>query len=454
MIGFQLSQMARLLGAAHAGSDVFFQSVGSDTRQLQPGQLFVALQGPHFDGHDYLRQAAEAGAVAAMVSQDPAHPLPVLLVEDTRLGLGRLAAVWRGASSATLVAVTGSNGKTTVKEMIAAMLAFCGPVLATRGNLNNEIGLPLTLTRLQEQAFAVVELGANRPGEIGYLSHIARPNIAVLNNAGRAHLEGFGDLEGVARAKAEIIQGLSADGCLVLNADDSWSSLWRELASGRRIRSFGMHQAADVWSPESGLEIRWRQEHFFSRFPVTTPEGELEVELQLAGRHNQMNALAAIAAAQLAGAGPAEMRAGLERLRPVPGRLYPRAGNGGIGLIDDSYNANPESVAAAIAVLASAPGRRFLVLGELAELGPGRDACYREIGESAKRAGIDDLYAVGGAGLAADSFGAGGCRFDRLPQLIDSLSGQLQSGDRVLVKGSRSAAMERVVEALTAGEGN
>ena len=454
MIGFNLSEMAAAIGAGQLGADVRFQSVSSDTRLLRSGDLFVALRGPNFDGHDYLQQASASGAVAAMVSRETVSPLPCLLVDDTRAGLGRLAAVWRGVSEAKLLAVTGSNGKTTVKEMLAAILSFSGSVLATRGNLNNEIGLPLTLTRLQDHDFAVVELGASRAGEIGYLSDIAKPDVAILNNAGHAHLEGFGDLEGVARAKAEIVRGLADDGCFVFNADDRWAPLWRELAQDRHTLSFGVLQAADVWSSASSLEIRWRDNAFFSRFPVTTPQGELEVELQLAGRHNQMNALAAIAAAQMVGAGPDALRAGLEQLQPVKGRLCPLPGRDGVGLVDDSYNANPDSVAAAIEVLASAPGRRFLVLGELAELGSGTDSFYREIGESAQRAGIDSLYAVGCAGLAADSFGAGGRRFDDLRPLIDKLSDELQAGDRVLVKGSRSAAMERVVDALAVAEGD
>ena len=454
MIDFSLSETVAALGARQLGADVRFQSVSSDTRALQPGDLFVALRGPNFDGHDYLRQARESGAAAAMVSRESSAPLPCLLVDDTRAGLGRLAALWRAASDATLVAVTGSNGKTTVKEMIAAILGFNGSVLATRGNLNNDIGLPLTLTRLQDHPFAVVELGASRAGEIAYLSGIARPDVAVLNNAGHAHLEGFGDLQGVARAKAEIILGLADDGCFVFNADDRWSPLWCELAQGRRTYSFGMRRKADVWSPETGPEIRWQNNAFLSRFPVNTPQGELEVELQLAGRHNQMNALAAVAAAQMAGAGPQELRAGLERVRPVKGRLYPLAGRDGIGLIDDSYNANPDSVAAAIEVLACAPGRRFLVLGELAELGPGTDAFYRGIGEQAKTAGIDSLYALGRAGLAADSFGPDGRRFDHLQRLIDDLHAELDPGDRVLVKGSRSAAMERVIQAFVVPEDN
>jgi UDP-N-acetylmuramoyl-tripeptide--D-alanyl-D-alanine ligase len=337
--------------------------------------------------------------------------------------------------------------------MIASILAGLGSVLATRGNLNNEIGLPLTLLRLQEQAYAVVELGASRAGEIGYLSRIAQPDVALINNAGAAHLEGFGSLEGVARAKGEIISGLAREGHFVFNADDAWAPLWRELAEGHPIRSFGSRQPADVWSPPGALELRWTEAGFVSRFPVTTPQCELEIEFCLAGEHNRMNALAAIAAAQLLGAEPEQMRAGFERLEPVKGRLQPLRGRDGISLIDDSYNANPDSVAAAIRVLATAPGRRFLVLGELAELGPGAKRLYREIAELARSAGIDRLYTVNGAGLAGECFGAGGSVFPSQARLIEGLQQDLRAGDRVLVKGSRRAGMERVIAALAEQEG-
>jgi UDP-N-acetylmuramoyl-tripeptide--D-alanyl-D-alanine ligase len=416
--------------------------------------LFVALQGPRFDGHDCLRQAQQQGAVAALVSHRCDAPLPQLVVADTRLALGQLAALWRDQGRATVVAVTGSNGKTTVKEMLAAILGETAPVLATRGNLNNDIGLPLTLLRLQDEPWAVVELGASGPGEIDYLTRIARPDVALLNNAGPAHLEGFGDIEGVARAKAEIIHGLAADGCFVFNADYAWAGLWRELAAGRRMRSFAVSRPADVTSPAAALSVQWQGDGFISRFPVVTPQGEMEVELSLAGEHNRMNALAAITVALELGIDLAQIRRGLAALKPVTGRLQPLSGSGGIHLIDDSYNANPDSVQAAIQVLAAAPGRRLLVLGELAELGPGREAFLHALGEQARAAGIDRLYALNGAGVAADGFGPGGERAANLKQLLQRLHETLQPGDRVLVKGSRSAGMERVVQALAAGEGD
>ncbi len=451
MISFSLSQTADLLRGHLLGADATFASVSTDSRKVKQGDLFVALRGPRYDGHDYLPQAAAAGAVGAMVERDLPIDLPRLQVADTCSALGRLAAAWRGSVTVPVIAVTGSNGKTTVKEMIASILQCRGSVLATTGNLNNHIGLPLTLLELQEQEYVVVELGASAPGEIGYLSAIAQPDVAVLNNAGRAHLEGFGTLEGVARAKGEIVAGLKTDGVLVFNGDDPWADLWRELAAGYRVLSFGLERPADVFSPAREEESGWDSRGFYNRFPVQTPRGTLEIELRLAGRHNRANALAAIAATQQLGVGDDEIRRGLSELKPVTGRLQPLAGRGGVQLIDDSYNANPDSVVAAISVLATAPGRRYLVLGELAELGEDVDRFYQGLGEQARAAGIDHLYGVGPAGRAAEAFGRGGRIFENRERLIDALHQDLESGDRVLVKGSRRAGMEQVIRALVAG---
>jgi len=454
MIAFSLAQTAKQLNGQLVGGDVRFQSVSTDSRTLCEGDLFVALQGPNFDGHEHLGQAQTQGAVAAMVSRQVPSDLPQLQVADTRLGLGQLAASWRRASRAEVVAVTGSNGKTTVKEMIAAILSRQGRTLATAGNLNNEIGLPLTLLRLQDEAYAVVELGANHPGEIKYLSDIAQPDIALLNNAGSAHLEGFGSLEGVARAKAEIISGLAESGVFLFNADDRWASLWRELAADRKICTFGMQHEADVSSPEAAIETHWNESGFFSRFPVATPIGEVEIDLPLAGRHNRMNALAAIAATQLMGISLQQIRAGLLGLQPVPGRLQPVVGAGGVRIIDDSYNANPDSVAAAIAVLATAPGRRILVLGDLAELGLEAELRHERLGRQAQEAGIERLYCLGDLSRAtAQGFGMAAQWFQDHASLIAALKAQLTRGDTVLIKGSRSARMEQVVKALVIGGG-
>ncbi|HHH38661.1 MAG TPA: UDP-N-acetylmuramoyl-tripeptide--D-alanyl-D-alanine ligase, partial [Sedimenticola sp.] len=411
MIGYRLSELATPLQGRLLGGDAAFTRVSTDTRTLQPGDLFVPLQGPRFDGHDHLDAARLRGAVGALVSRGGAHPLPALKVADTLAGLGALARLWRQESPAPVVAVTGSNGKTTVKEMLASILGLQAEVLSTRGNLNNAVGLPLTLLRLQQQRWAVVEMGASAPGEIGYLSDIARPDLALLINAGRAHLEGFGSVEGVARAKAEILRGLKAGGFFVYNADDPFAPLWAELAAGWPTRTFGIRARADVVSPEPALELRWEGDGFVSRFPVHCASGEMEIELSLAGQHNRLNALAAIAAAEALGVGPETIRAGLKRLRPVAGRLRPLRGRGGARLIDDTYNANPDSVMAAIAVLTQLPGRPLLVLGELAEMGVEGPRFYREIGTRAREAGVRALYALGGAGAAVAGFGPGGRGF-------------------------------------------
>lgn len=451
MIAFALSDLAQRLAGELQGNDVEVRAVGIDTRTLQPGDLYVALRGPNFDGHDYLDMAAEQGACAAMVSRDIAHRLPRLKVTDTRRALGQLAAEWRRAGHARVVAVTGSNGKTTVKEMLAAILGQNASVLATRGNLNNDIGLPLTLTRLQDEDYAVLELGANHPGEIDYLSRIAAPDVALLINAGRAHLEGFGDLEGVARAKAEILNGLATTGTFVYNADDHFAPLWRELAAGRQCLGFGHGANADIRSP-GAARLSWDEQGFVSHFQVQTPTGTFEIALGLAGEHNRMNALAACAGAIALGVPVEQIQAGLASLRPVAGRLCPVSNALGIRLIDDSYNANPDSVAAAIAVLAGAPGRRTLVLGDLAELGAGASALHAQLGEQAQAAGIEHLYTCGRlSAAAAKAFGAGAVHFSDRQTLAAYLAEHLDAGDSILVKGSRSAAMEQVVHGLTEG---
>ncbi len=457
MIDLSLSEIARFTNGRLLGKDVTFTSVSTDSRTLQPGQLFVALIGPNFDGHDYLLQVHEAGAVAALVQQELVVDMPCLLVPDTMKALGVIAALWRDKSKAMLAAITGSNGKTTVKEMLAAIMARKGTTLATRGNLNNEIGLPMTMLRLQDEAYAVVEIGANHPGEIEPLSRIAKPDVALITNAGRAHLEGFGSLEGVAMAKGEIIDGLGQDGCLVLNADDAFAGFWRELAGSRRIVSFGFDPSADVSAAMEDLRPEWREDGFYNCFPVRTPQGEFEVELGLAGTHNCKNAMAAIAAAGVMGASQEEIKAGLRDVQPVKGRLCPVAGLDGVRIIDDSYNANPDSVAAAIYVLTGmgdSAQRRFLVLGELAEVGDGIAEIYQQLGERARKAGVDQVYAVGAAAAVAASFGQGGHGFQQKEQLLEQLKNELRSGDMVLVKGSRAAGMESVVHGLCQGEVN
>ena len=453
MIAFQLSEAAQVLNGQLFGKDARFAAVGTDTRTLGPGELFVAIKGPHFDGHEFLSVAAQQGAVGALVEHEVQSSLPQIRVESSLRGLGQLAAAWRDKAPAFVIGITGSNGKTTLKEMCAAILGQGHSVLATRGNLNNDIGMPLTLTRLQEEEFAVIEMGANHAGEISYLTNICRPDVAVLNNAGRAHLEGFGSLEGVARAKAEIMEGLGEDGTFVFNADDRFAGLWRELAGERRQLTFGVQLEADVSSAPDSYRIEWGEQGFVAAFEVAAAGSIFDINLRLAGEHNRMNALAAIAACQVAGASVAQMRAGLASLKPVAGRLAPLPGCGGARLIDDSYNANPDSVIAALKVLSAAPGRRTLVLGDLGELGPEQQALHAELGRRATEAGIDCLISCGQLSRAAsDSFEGESQHFESQGALIDQLGVQLGAEDSVLIKGSRASAMDRVVKALSMEE--
>jgi len=449
----RMSGLATIVDGELRGPDQRFDGVSTDSRTLQRGDLFVALHGPTFDGHDYLQIASERGAAGALVDRPTQANIATVEVDDTLLGLGRLARKWRMRCPALLIAVTGSNGKTTLKEMIAAILSRRGQVLATRGNLNNEIGVPLTLCRLREEAFAVIEMGASHAGDIDYLTGLARPDIAVLNNAGRAHLEGFGSVEGVARAKAEIINGLGSDGMFVFNADDRFAGLWRELAGTHRQLTFGVMRKADVSSPAGDYRVVWRQGSFEARFPVMCAQGEAELSLRLAGEHNRMNALAATASSLAAGASLQDAATALATLQPVAGRLCPLAGLNGSRLIDDSYNANPDSVIAALRVLAAAPGRRTLVLGDLAELGSDAQSLHAQLGERATSFGIERLMTVGDLSAHAGSTFSGEHRhFADHQALADALMAGASADDSILVKGSRSARMEQVVSALQAQE--
>lgn len=446
---WMLSEATARIGGRVVGADVRFDAVGSDSRGDCSRQLFVALHGARFDAHGFVAQAGQQGAAAALVDHRVDADIPQLIVDDTRSGLGRLAAAWREHVKGRVIAVTGSNGKTTCKEMIAAVLGQVGSVHATSGNLNNDIGLPLSLLAARDQDFLVLEMGANHPGEIADLTAIGRPDIAVITNAGRAHLEGFGSLEGVARAKGEIAQGLPADGTFIVPSDSPWSDLWRDLAAGRRVLTCGPDATADVRVEADGIQGIWDQDGFRTDFTVRADGSELKLELGLAGTHNIRNALVAVAVAGVFGVGPEAIRAGLAGLKPVPGRLYPRRCPGGLRLIDDSYNANPDSVRAAIEVLVGLPGRHWLVLGDLAELGSDAEALHRDLGAAARAAGVEVLYTVGILSApAAEAFGAGGKHFHDQVSLISALRGHLGPHDLVLVKGSRAAAMEQVADAI------
>jgi UDP-N-acetylmuramoyl-tripeptide--D-alanyl-D-alanine ligase len=439
-----LSLAADALHSRYHGRDVVFNGVSTDTRTLKQGDLFVALTGPRFDGHLFLAEALGAGAAGAMVSRQIETTLPTIEVEDTRIALGSLASFWRAQFNIPLVAVTGSNGKTTVKNMIASIFGQSAPVCATQGNLNNDIGVPLTLLMLRkEHRHAVIEMGMNHRGEIAYLSNLAKPTVAVITNAAHAHLEGLGSVEQVAQAKGEIFSGLADTGIAVINADDPFSKLWRDLAAPRQVMTFGMENPADVsaeYQPTDGGSL----------VSMKTTEGDIEMQLPLLGKHNVMNALTAATASIAGGASLADIRNGLEKLQAVSGRLEIKKGINGARILDDTYNANPDSVGAGLQVLREANGERVLVLGDMAELGQASEEIHRRVGELARRVGVHRLFAVGPLSRhAASAFGKGGKHFASQEEAADALLDVLHSDMTVLVKGSRSMHMERVVAGIT-----
>ncbi|BAU72688.1 UDP-N-acetylmuramoylalanyl-D-glutamyl-2,6- diaminopimelate--D-alanyl-D-alanine ligase [Metapseudomonas furukawaii] len=434
------------LQAELVGSDVSFDGVSSDSRKIGPGQLFVALVGPRFDGHDYLADVAAKGAVAALVQRKVADaPIPQLLVSDTRDGLGRLGAYNRDGFTGRVAAVTGSSGKTTVKEMLASILRTQGTVLATRGNLNNDLGVPLTLLELAPgHDSAVIELGASRVGEIRYTVGLTRPQVAILNNAGTAHVGEFGGPEKIVEAKGEIIEGLAADGIAVLNRDDRAFDIWFARAAGRKVLSFGVADARADFRAEN-LE---RDARGCVGFSLRGLAGEADIQLNLLGGHNVANALAASAAAYALGVPLVGIREGLESLQPVKGRAVAQLAASGMRVIDDSYNANPASMLAAVDILAGFSGRTILVLGDMGELGDWAEEGHREVGAYA-RGKVSALYAVGPLmAHAVTAFGDQGRHFADQASLIQALADEQDNNTTILIKGSRSAAMDKVVAAF------
>jgi UDP-N-acetylmuramoyl-tripeptide--D-alanyl-D-alanine ligase len=443
----RLSEAATALAARRWGPDCLFQGFAIDSRRVAQGNLFVALRGPRYDGHTFLHQARARGAAACLVERRNSTVLPSVVVHDTRAGLGELARAWRSRFSLPLVAVTGSNGKTTVKELVAAILDGVGPTLATAGNLNNEIGVPCTLLGLgEEHQFAVVEMGANRPGEIARLSSMALPTVAVITQCAPAHLEGFGSIDGVARAKGELIEGADAAATIVINGDDCYAPLWRELAGGRPCLAFGLEQEAEVTAT-------WRPSPRGTEITLTTPVGSSKVQLPLLGRHNVLNALAATSAALAIGVPLDLIRTGLERAPQLTGRLQILpAVHAGAVVINDSYNANPASMSVALDVLAGYPGQRWLVVGDMGELGADTSRFHWQVGELARARGVQRLYAVGEQSQwAVQAFGEGAAHFVKQGALIKAITSEMRADLTVLVKGSRAMRMEEVVDALTGG---
>lgn len=443
-----LSEIAQCVRGTLVGKDAAVSTVSIDSRTLQPGDLYVAIKGRHFDGHSFVDQAGQAGAIAAMVQQEAARSIPQIVVADTHRALAELAGAWRKKTAVSVVGMTGSNGKTTVKEMVAAILAVNAPVLFTQGNLNNDIGVPLTLLRLNEQhRYAVIEMGANHPGEIAYTSAVAQADVVIITNVGPAHIEGFGSLDGIARAKGEIIETLGQDGVAVINRDDAYFDYWKKLAGSRKTLSFGLHAGADVTAKDIHTDICNRA--FITRFELLTAAGNLSVRLQLAGQHNVVNALAAAAASLALGFGLDQIRQGLESVKPVTGRLQPLVSRMGNIVIDDTYNANAASLKAGLDVLASCGGEPWLVLGAFGEQGPESAKIHAEIGEMIKAGGVVRLLATGeDARNTVSSFGEGATYFDDQQDLIGALKQELKGSETILIKGSRAQRMENVAAAL------
>jgi len=447
-----LSQAAQVLGCELVGHEVLFTSVSSDSRAINAGDLFVALQGENYDGAAFVASATQSGAVAALIKttsyRGVESPCPLLLVDDTRLALGRLAAHWRAQFNIPVIAVTGSNGKTTVKEMLASILRAAtgddNAVLATLGNLNNDIGVPLTLLKLRAvHRYAVIEMGMNHKGEIEYLTRLAQPDVAIVNNAGSAHLAGLGSVDAVARAKGEAFTGLSPQGTAVINADDAYAPLWRELADGHTIIEFGLEK-------NGAVHAQWQVKGYGVHIEVDMPQGNFSVQLQVPGVHNVRNALAATAAALALHVPVTAIAAGLERFSGVTARLQRKTALHGAMLIDDSYNANPASLYAALEVLAQNTGKKILVLGDMGELGEDAVHLHSAIGAEARRFGVDQLLALGKlTPHTVHEFGAGARHFERIEDLFAVLDKNLDINSTVLVKGSRFMRMERVVQHCT-----
>jgi UDP-N-acetylmuramoyl-tripeptide--D-alanyl-D-alanine ligase len=444
-----LSDAAAMLGASFAGPDAVVHRVSTDSRAIQPGDLFFGLRGERFDGGAFAARALQQGAAGVVLDRTQAPEIgDALRVDDTRLALGRLAAAWRQRFGIPVAAITGSNGKTTVKEMLAAILrAETGSdeaVLATEGNLNNDIGLPLMLLRVRpHHRFAVLEMGMNHAGEIDYLTRIARPDVALVNNAMTAHIGLLGSVEAIARAKGEIFNGLGPGGIALFNADDAHAALWRDANTARSVIDFGMQRPA---------RVRGSYDATTSALAIELLDVHLDVTLQVPGVHNAMNALAAAAAAFALDVSPACIVEGLEGFSGIEGRLQSKPALHGATFIDDTYNANPDSVRAALAVLAQYPGRKLLVLGDMGELGAGAPAMHAEIGRAARAAGVERLFALGELSReTVAAFGTGAMHFERIEELLAEVENALGADTVALVKGSRFMQMERVVKSFTEG---
>jgi UDP-N-acetylmuramoyl-tripeptide--D-alanyl-D-alanine ligase len=444
MIKLSLLEIAQQLNYLLPAHDAVFTGISTDTRTIQTNNLYVAIRGEQFDGHTFIEKASQQGAIAALVDHPMDCPIPQLIAKDTIEALGKITALWRNQFSLPIIGVTGSNGKTTLKNMLAnILLAACKQdpqkILATEGNLNNHIGLPLMLARLSAQhQFAVLEMGMNHFNEIAYLTQLAKPSVAVITNAAECHLEGVGDVAGVARAKGEIFLGLTPGGTAVLNADDAHFNYWKELTTKYHLLSFGLENKADVTATLNSNHII-----------VHTPSGQEKITLTLLGIHNIMNALAATASALALNIDLATIKQGLENTHPTAGRLQEYRLANGVKIIDDTYNANPFSTKAAIHTLASMPGTKILILGDMKELGNNAEEFHTRTGQVAHQAGIQHLFTYGNMSKRiAEGFGKNAEHFTDREELLNAVQPFLQKDVTVLIKGSRAMEMEYFVKRL------
>ncbi len=444
MIEDTLAAAAHIMNGTLLGADRSFAGVSTDSRTLGRDELFFALQGPNFDGRAFVSIAAEMNAAAAVLPEALDVDIPQITVEDTRLALGTLAGSWRKRMSAKVIGITGSNGKTTVKAILANCLSLSAETLATRGNLNNDIGLPLMLLSLSEKhRYAVIEMGANHAGEIAYLTSLAEPDVVMITNAAPAHLEGFGDLDGVASAKGEILQGEVSPAFVVLNADDPYFAYWNSLLAGDTVISFGVEANASVFATDVEADGD------MMNFSLHIHAEEIPIRLPLAGMHNVSNACAAAAVLHGLGMDSKQIRQGLESVQAVSGRLRPVERITSLTVYDDSYNANPQSVIAAAEFLAAQPGHNWLVLGDMGELGEDEVLLHKAVGRAAKRLGIDRILATGKLSKnTVKTFGNGGQWYENIDGLVEELQRTATKHTNILIKGSRFMEMERVVEAL------
>lgn len=441
MIRLTLNELAGILDCPAPKRNAVVESITTDSRKVHHGTLFAALAGTQVDGHDYAVSAVRLGAVAVLVNRPLDLDIPQLVVTDVLVTLGKLARLLRDRLDPTVVGITGSNGKTTVKEMVAGILRIESDVLATRGNYNNELGVPLSLFELeQKHRYAVLEMGASKAGDIAYLADIARPDLGLITNIGPAHLGGFGSEEGVARAKGELYMALPVEGSAIINADEPWAGMWKEMSSASNCLTFGRAADADVQLIDSPDGPR-----------IATLAGEFEPRLQLPGSHNLVNATAATAVAAALGIGLENIERGLASVKPVPGRLNLLRTASGWTVIDDTYNANPASLYSALQVLAGMQGTPWLVLGDMKELGEGSRKLHSEVGEAARAMGVRRLLTLGElSAVTAEAFGQGASHFSHRNELANELRDSLYPGVICLVKGSRSMGMEAIVEAISA----